>query len=610
MQIFQARVSEMPHAVAVVCEDESLTYDELDHRSSNLAACLAEAGARPDLTVGLLVERCVEMIVGMLAIMKSGAAYLPIDPGTPPERIRFLLADSGTWLLLAQRVLPLPNELPCRKFFFDQAVDTGAFFVPPAVAPENLAYVIYTSGSTGRPKGVAVEQRQLVNYLRAVIERMRPSHPSSFALISTLAADLGHTSIFPALATGATLHVIPSDLIGDGAALGGYMRRHDVECMKIVPSHLRTLLAAAPSGEVLPTKLLILGGESSPPALINEILALAPGCAILNHYGPTETTVGVLTHRVTDGPVEGDTLPLGKPLANVTAYVLDESLLPVGRGIAGEICIGGASVARGYVGAPDLTAERFVPDSNSTTGGRLYRTGDRGRLRADGAIEFLGRVDHQVKIRGFRVELGEIESILQKHPLIIAAAAMLREDVPGDPRLVAYVVAREGFKVSTGDLRAWMSSRVPQQMIPAVFMLMDQLPLSPSGKIDRRALPVAHITRIEALVEPRTSLERLLVALWSEVLGMEKIGIDDNFFALGGHSLIAMLLIGRLRKLRIDLPLRNVFEAPTIRALAAQSTSSRTEKIAMAALRLRSMGSCEARLLLANQPIEVNGVTR
>ncbi len=610
MQIFQARVSEMPHAVAVVCENQSLTYGELDRRTSNLAASLAEAGARPDLTVGLLAERSVEMIVGLLAIMKSGAAYLPIDPATPPERIRFLLADSGACLLLAQSALLLPNELPCRKFFFDDVVDAGTVFVPPAVDPDNLAYVIYTSGSTGRPKGVAVEQRQLLNYLRAIVERMRPSLPSSFALVSTLAADLGHTAIFPAFATGATLHVISSDLIGDGVALGSYMRRHNVECMKIVPSHLRALLASAPAGEVLPSKLLILGGESSSLALIKEIHTLAPSCAILNHYGPTETTVGVLTHRFTGGPVEGNALPLGTPLANVTVYVLDESLSPVGRETVGEICIGGASVARGYVGAPDLTAERFVPDSYSTTGGRLYRTGDRGRLRTDGTIEFIGRVDHQVKIRGFRVELGEIESVLQSHPSIVAAVAMLREDVPEDPRLVAYVVVREGCEVSMGDLHAWMSGRVPQQMIPSVFVLMDQLPLSPSGKIDRHALPVAHITRSGDIVEPRSPLERLLVALWSDILGVERIGIDDNFFALGGHSLVAMLLIGRLRKLRIDLSLRNIFESPTIRTFALHATGSRIERIATAALRLRTIGTSEAQRRLGKQLVEVNGATR
>jgi amino acid adenylation domain-containing protein len=540
-ELFRAQASKTPGAVAIVCEDEELTYGELDRRSSALAVSLAGRGAAVDRPVGLLVERSVEMIVGLLAIMKAGAAYLPIDPAAPPERIRFLLEDSRASLLLAQRALAPPAALPCPTRFFDETAD-GNGVVPPAVASANLAYVIYTSGSTGRPKGVAVEHRQLMSYVCAIVDRMQPSLPSSFALVSTLAADLGHTAVFPALATGATLHIISSDRIGDGVALGAYMRGRAVECMKIVPSHLSALLAAAPEGDVLPTKLLIVGGESSSRELVDQVRALAPACAILNHYGPTETTVGVLTYPVAEGRLESDALPLGTPLPNAAVYVLDESLQPVGRGTVGEICIGGASVARGYIGSPDLTAERFVPDLFSTAG-RLYRTGDRGRVRADGAIEFLGRSDHQVKIRGYRVELREIETALMRHAGVHAAVVVARDGGV----LAAYVVPRERGCNLEKPLRAALRSELPEYMVPSVWVRLDALPLNANGKLDRHALPApgAASTPYRA---PSTPTEVTMAVIWSDVLGVARAGLDDRFSDLGGHSLLGIRILSRIRE--------------------------------------------------------------
>ncbi|RKH24696.1 non-ribosomal peptide synthetase, partial [Corallococcus sp. CA031C] len=447
-QRFEAQVERTPDAVAVTYEDEQLTYRELNLRANQLAWRLRGMGVRPDGRAALFLHRSLELVVGMLGILKAGGAYVPLDPETPTERLSAILEEAEVAVILSQDALSeaLP-ETGARVLYLDSEWDgivrRGRPENPPPVAtPGNLAYVIYTSGSTGRPKGVAVEHRQLSAYTAGVLERMPALPGASFATVSTIAADLGNTMVFPALGTGGNLHVLSRDRVTSPEDFAAYFERHGIDCLKIVPSHLAALMSAAKPEQVLPRRLLVLGGEASSREWIERIQRLRPGCEILNHYGPTETTVGSLTWPV---PVTGlpnrPNIPTGFPLPGEQVLVLDAHLQPVPVGIAGELCIGGVGVARGYLGRPDLSAERFIPNPHAPEpGGRLYRTGDLARRLKDGAVEFLGRIDDQVKIRGFRVETGEVEAVLRQHPDVREAVVLAREVAPGDRRLAAWVV--------------------------------------------------------------------------------------------------------------------------------------------------------------------------
>ncbi|HEY0601279.1 MAG TPA: amino acid adenylation domain-containing protein, partial [Herpetosiphonaceae bacterium] len=492
------------------------------------------------------------------------------------------------------------------------------------ILAEHTAYVIYTSGSTGQPTGVLVEQRQLANYVAGILDRLALSEPASFATVSTIAADLGNTAIFPCLCTGGSLHVIAQQRLADPRLLAEYMTEHPIDCLKIVPSHLAALLKSDQGAHVLPRKYLILGGEAARSSWITEIQQLAPTCTILNHYGPTEATVGVLTYHVAPGELPPTpTVPLGRPLANTQIYILNARLQPQPIGVEGEIYIGGDGVTRGYLNRPELTAERFVPDPfGQAPGSRLYRTGDLARYLGDGSIEFLGRIDHQIKVRGFRVEPGEIEATLLSHPAVAAAAVLLHEAETDEPQLVAYVVeeprtgalwakqepneqtnkrtneqstdqavktppspiadeaeARRG--VGQGDkggeglissLRQHLQHRLPAHMIPSAFAVLDALPLTPNGKLDRHALPAPDTSR-RALptdfVAPDTELERTIGEIWQAVLNVERVGIHDNFFDLGGHSLLLMQVQSQLQdRLSHQLSIVDLFEHPTVSSLA------------------------------------------
>jgi amino acid adenylation domain-containing protein len=490
------------------------------------------------------------------------------------------------------------------------------------VTEGNAAYVIYTSGSTGKPKGVLVEHRQLVNYVFGVSERLRPEPGSGFALVSSIAADLGHTSIFPALCGGSTLHVITRERAMDAKALGEYFRRHSVDYLKIVPSHLAALLACGEDGAgVIPRRCLVLGGEASSYALIGRVRSLDGGCRVLNHYGPTETTVGVLTREVREAETGGleATVPLGRPLPNARAYVLDGQMRPVPAGLVGELYIGGRCVSRGYVGRPGMTAERFAPDPfGEEPGARLYRTGDLARYRDDGEIEFLGRIDHQIKLRGFRIELGEIEAAIRDYPGVAAAAVLFdgRED---HQRLIAYVVAARrswqnieshdagGYDVEALDvegLARHLRERLPSYMVPSAFVPLEALPLTPNGKLDRRALPAPPEPGDgvgDSYVEPRTAVERVVAELFGGLLGAGRVGAVDDFFALGGHSLLATRALSRVREVfGVELPLRALFESPTVEGLAraveaAERRAGQAEKIARLWLRVQEMTAQQAR---------------
>ena len=448
-ELIAAQARRTPDLVAVVFEGERLTYRELDRRADRLAQRLRGRDVGPDTLVGLLVERSLEMVVGILGILKAGAAYVPIDAAYPAERIAYLLADAKvTCLLTQERVLPrLPGDAPetvCLDTF-DWTAAAGPERPDVGVRPDNLAYVIYTSGSTGRPKGVCIEHRNIVAYVLAICERLRFEPGMNHATVSTIAADLGNTVIFPALATGGCLHVVSQQRAENQALLSEYFARERIDVLKIVPSHLAALQTGQNPQLVMPKARLILGGEASRLDWIERLRALAPGCEIHNHYGPTETTVGVLTYQV--GPelpsAQTRTLPLGRPLPHARVYVLDGAGAAVPVGEQGELCIGGSGVGRGYLNRPELTTEKFVPDPFADAPARLYRTGDVARFLPDGNIEFCGRLDDQVKLHGYRIELGEIEGMLREHPGVGEAVVRLCEGGSGDKRLAAYVVPKQ-----------------------------------------------------------------------------------------------------------------------------------------------------------------------
>jgi amino acid adenylation domain-containing protein/non-ribosomal peptide synthase protein (TIGR01720 family) len=445
-----------------------------------------------------------------------------------------------------------------------------------AATPENLLYIIYTSGSTGKPKGVAVEHRQLLNYLHGILARLDLPEGSSFATVSTFAADLGNTVIFPALCTGGCLHVISQERATSPEALVDYCESHSIDCLKIVPSHLNALLTASHPEKILPRKYLILGGEALSWQLVEKIRQYAPSCQILNHYGPTETTVGVLTYPVHERMRDkSETVPLGRAIANTQVYILDHYLQPVPIGVPCELYIGGDSVARGYLNQPQLTAEKFITIEH--LGGqdvyptRVYKTGDLARYLPDGNIEFLGRIDHQVKIRGFRIELGEIESVLSQHPAIRETVVLAREDELANKRLVAYIVGSQELALIS-ELRDFLKEKLPEYMVPSVFVQLKALPLTPNGKVDRQALPAPDSIRPELegrFVAPRTPIEETIAKIWAQVLGLDRVSIYDNFFELGGDSILSIQIVARANQAGLQLTPKQLFESPTVAGLAA-----------------------------------------
>jgi len=586
-ELFEAQAARTPGAVAVVCEGERLTYAELDARANQLARHLQSLGVGPEVRVGICLEHSTEMLVGLLGVFKAGGAYVGLDPAFTKERLRFMLEDAGARAVLTQRGLAHslpPSGAQLIRLDADWPLVARRSAQKPACAarPENMAQLLYTSGSTGRPKGVAGEHRQLVNYVRGIRERLEPAPGASFATHHTLAVDALISILYPSLSTGGTLHLIARERATDPAAFGDYFGRHRIEYFKTAPSHMAALLAAPEPERVLPKRLLMLGGEASRAGWVEQLRRVAPGCAILNHYGPTETTCGVATYRV---PAEGPpplaaTLPLSRPLPNSTIYILDAQLNPVPVGVTGEMHVGGAGVARGYLNRPALTAERFVPDPfGAAPGGRMYRTGDLAKFLPDGNVEFLGRRDHQIKIRGYRVELEEIQTVLGRHPGVRSAVLASHDDGAGDGRLVAYVVARAEPAPTRAELRDYLRRELPEFMIPATFVYLEKLPLTPMGKVDRLALPAPDTTRRQLekpFRAPSTPTEGRLVEIWASVLRVERVGADDNFFELGGHSLLATRVVSRMREaFRVELPLRRLFERPTVAGVAAAIEEAR-----------------------------------
>jgi amino acid adenylation domain-containing protein len=569
----ETHATQSPDAVALVDQLTTLTYAELNGRANQLARVLRAEGVGGEQVVAVALERSAAHVVCLLGVLKAGAVYLPLDVEQPPARLRALVGGSGARLVLTDaRVaaeLATDASVMCVDWDWPRMAAESPLAVTTRIDPRQLAYVIYTSGSAGTPKGVAIEHRQLSQYVEAIVARLQLEPNSRYALVSTVAADLGHTVLFPSLCTGATLHIVSNEMAMDGSALHDYVACRQIDCLKIVPSHLQALQDDDGRIRAIPTRRLVLGGDVLRSDLVERIRASRPQCSIMNHYGPTETTVGVLTNDVTGAP-QGPHVPLGGPLGNVQAYVLDEQQELCAAGVAGELYIGGASVSRGYLGQPGWTAERFVPDAfGRERGSRLYRTGDRARWTVGGALEFLGRLDNQVKLRGHRVELGEIEVAIRRVPSVRDAVVVVREE-RGERQLVGYWQREAGSTIAAEDVRHALADRLPAVMVPTAWMEVARWPLTRNGKIDRRQLPAPDAAASGAvMVGPRTPVEEVLAELWSEVLGHRGLSVEANFFQLGGHSLMATRLMSRVREaFGVTIPLRRLFKSPTIAGLA------------------------------------------
>ncbi|MEU9411780.1 amino acid adenylation domain-containing protein, partial [Streptomyces sp. NPDC048281] len=579
---FEGWVGRSPGGVAVVAGGVGVSYAELDARANRLAQFLVAQGVGAESVVALAMDRGVEMIAAVLGVWKAGAAYVPVDVGLPVERIAFMLADSRAVLLLgsgdvvgdlpAGRVRVVALDDPWTVKQLDALEPTAPVRV--SILPEQAAYVMYTSGSTGRPKGVVVTHGGLANYVGSVPGRLGWGVPGErYGLLQAQVTDLGNTVVFTSLTTGGELHILDAESVVDPGAVAAYVRGQGIDHLKVVPSHLAALSVEAGVGSVLPRKSLVLGGEAASPEWVRELVD-AGGCAVFNHYGPTETTIGVLTTDLDRHSVSGHGVPVGTPVANTRVFVLDEWMRPVPTGVTGELYVAGAQLARGYAGNGPLTSERFVacPYPLNGSGERMYRTGDRVRWNTDGKLVFTGRADQQVKVRGFRIEPGEIETVLAAHPEVGRAVVVAREDVPGDTRLVAYVVPADAeSEVDGGRLKEFVAGRLPEYMVPSAVVLLDALPLTSNGKLDRKALPAPEYAASGGVSRPAADArEEALCAAFAQVLGLESVGVEDDFFALGGHSLLAVRLISRIRAfLGAEVEIRVLFQTPTPAGLAA-----------------------------------------
>ena len=672
-QLFEAQVAQSPDATAVVLagnDPARLTYEALNRRANRLAHRLRRLGVGPEVIVGLFVERSIEAIVGILGILKAGGAYVPLDPANPQERLAFMLADAGVGVVVTQadlvERLPRPEGMgtggggqsPYSLLLLDadwptvaREPDSNPIY---ETVPDNLAYVIYTSGSTGRPKGVLISNRAIANHCRDIRKHFELRTSDRVLQFASYVFDQSVEQILATLITGATLvlrgpEVWPTGAAGTAPRAGAapmdfssVVSDFGLTVVNLPPAYWHQWVQDWPRQDGAEAKgipedqlrLVISGGDVMPAASLRLWQETPMGCArLLNAYGPTETTVTALTFEIPAG-FDGPRIPIGRPPANRTVYILDKRGNPVPVGVPGELYLGGAGLARGYLNRPALTAERFVPDPFDRAGARLYRTGDLARYLPDGNVEFLGRVDQQVKIRGFRIELGEIETVLGRHPEVREVAVVVRGDDQGDKRLVAYVVPGQSDK-DTGErdtrdeetrglgrhrngplkemgreLRGFLKGKLPAYMVPSAFVTLDALPVTSSGKVDRRALPAPERARPDfegSYVAPRDPIEEELAATWATVLGIERVGIHDNFFELGGHSLMATQLTTRLRdSFGVGLPLREIFEAPTVAELAVSiaqrlAEPEDDEEVADLVAELEQLSEAEVEALLLQE---------
>ncbi|WP_148713625.1 non-ribosomal peptide synthetase [Chitinolyticbacter meiyuanensis] len=562
---WDAAVARTPDALAVQDEAQAYSYAALDAQVAALAMQLREAGVGPETRVGLHAPRGAEFVLGVLAVLRAGAAYVPLDVALPAERLAFLLGDCGARLLLSTQPESAPGAVPVLplRFVAAPAVADGSW---PVIAPEQAAYLIYTSGSTGQPKGVVISHGALANYTQSVLAALDlPEAARNVAMVSTVSADLGHTSFYGALCSGRTLHLIDAASAFDPDRFARYIAEQRIDVLKIVPSHLQALLQAARPEDVLPAHALVVGGEATSWPLLERIAALQPACRVINHYGPTETTVGVLTQPAASASRAAAALPLGVPLANIEAWVLDATLNPVPAGASGELYLGGAGVARGYQGRPCLTAERFVAHP-AGDGERLYRSGDLVRQLQDGSLEFLGRADDQVKIRGYRVELGEVRAALLAQPGVMDAQVIAGAAADGRAQLLAYLTPDT---LDLSALRAALAAQLPDYLVPSALTALAALPLTANGKLDRKALPAPLAVTATQHEAPQGEMETVLAEIWCELLGVVRVGRDDSFFFLGGDSILCLKAVARARKRGLKLTAKQFFELQTLSAIAA-----------------------------------------
>lgn len=594
-ELFQGQVTATPDAVAVVFKDRQLTYHELNERANRLAAHLRNLGVKPETLVGLFADRSAEYVICVLAILKAGGAYVPLDTDYPVERLQFMLVDSGVPVVIADQTLP--KDLDVRGIIVvDLTSDVRLIQASPKSDLDiinnagHLAYVIYTSGSTGQPKGVAVPHRGVVRLVRGQ-NYVKFDNRQRFLLHASTSFDAATFEMWGPLLNGATCVIFPKQLL-DFQELEALIRRHGVTCLFLTTGLFNQIIDARPS--VLETVDHVLtGGEIMSVPRVQKAMQLLPRLQLANIYGPTESTTFACFYPIKKGVASAGSMPIGRPIANTTFYVLDTSLQPVPIGWSGELYIGGDGLARGYHNRPELTAERFISNPFSPeSDARLYKTGDLARHLPDGNIEFLGRIDHQVKIRGFRIELGEIEAVLGRHPNILNVVVIAREDVPDHKQLVAYLVIRQEPAPTSVELRDFLLQSLPNYMVPVSFVTLPILPLTPNGKIDRKALPAPNqsaiaIRPVSAI--PETALEKSIASIWQDVLHLTTTELDHNFFEIGGDSLRIASVHDRLQKLLgRQFPITDLFAHTTIRSLAAYFRSSRSPNSTGDALRMRA----------------------
>ncbi|MEY9878308.1 amino acid adenylation domain-containing protein, partial [Streptacidiphilus sp. MAP12-33] len=594
-QLFERRAARTPDAVAVDCEGTTLSYAQLDARSNRLARLLLERGVRPGTRVALVLPRNADLLTALLAVMKTGAAYVPLDPDYPAERIAYVLQDAAPALLLADSTtvdgLPQNTEDGTARLLLDTTETAAALDArhdgPLADAERGAAlngalpaYVLHTSGSTGRPKGVVVPHAALTNFLTDMGRRFPLDENDNWLAVTTISFDIAGLELYLPLISGATVVLAPRRTVVDPIELGSLLRRSGATVMQATPSLWRALLAEeATRASALPPLRVLVGGEALPADLAPELAALGTAT---NVYGPTETTIWSTARTL--GQDEGHNPSIGRPIANTSVYVLDSALRPVPAGVTGDLYIAGDGLAHGYLDRPALTSERFTADPFGAPGTRMYRTGDLARWTTDGELAFVGRADGQVKIRGHRIEPGEVEAVLARHQDVAQAVVVAREDTPGDKRLVAYVVAEQ--LVAEADLpaslRRFAAEQLPEYMVPSAVVVLDAMPLTDNGKVDRKALPAPDYAATASRREPTTLAEEILCGAFAHVLGLESVGVDDDFFSLGGHSLLATRLVSRIRAvLGVELEIRTLFEAPTVAGLAARLDDAARARVAL-----------------------------
>ncbi|MBW4483045.1 MAG: amino acid adenylation domain-containing protein [Tildeniella torsiva UHER 1998/13D] len=579
--LFEQQVERSPDAIALVFDEQQLTYRELNQQANQLAHYLHTLGIESEARVGICLERSPLMVIALLGILKAGAAYVPLDPNFPADRLRFMVQDSQLALLVTQSSLmaawmtdletsPQPPQILRLDTTWAQIAQSSQDNPLGRVSPTSLAYVIYTSGSTGQPKGVMIEHQSVVNFLLSLQHHLQLTAHDRLLAVTTLSFDIAVLELLLPLTVGAQVAIAPQAAIRDAQQLIAALETHQATVMQATPATWRMLLSAGWAGKADLT--LLSGGEALPSDLANQLLT--KGKALWNLYGPTETTVWSTLQNVTS---TAGGIAIGRPIHNTQVYVLDEMLQPVPVGVAAELYIGGAGLARGYWQWPELTAERFIPHP-FTAHSRLYKTGDLARYRADGTLEHLGRLDHQVKLRSYRIELGEIEAVLRQQPEI-KDVVVVAQGEPGDQRLVAYGVFLN--KPSQAELRERLRSQLPDYMVPSVFVSLEALPLTPNDKVDRQALPEADAQPepTVALVPPQTLTEQQLSQIWATVLKTSDLSIHHNFFELGGHSLLATQMIAQVyQQFQVELPLRRLFDFPTIAGLASQIDELRSQQ--------------------------------